>query len=117
MSRRRLLVVGGRWAGKDSFGRWGLVAGFAGFLYLFVLYPMGHLAWRSLHGVDGAFAGLQNYARYFRTPAIAASITNSLWVSAASMVITVVLAFGYAYGLARTLMPWRGVLRVVAMLP
>jgi ABC-type Fe3+ transport system permease subunit len=75
------------------------------------------IAWRSLLNNDGAFVGLANYARYFRTPAIAASITNSLYVSAASMVITVALAFGYAYGLTRTLMPWRGLFRIVAMLP
>jgi iron(III) transport system permease protein len=103
--------------GAEDVVRYGLVAAFALFLYLFVLYPMAHLAWRSLLSNDGAFVGLANYARYFRTPAIAASITNSLWVSALSMVITVALAFGYAYGLTRTLMPWRGLFRAVAMLP
>src|SRR5216683_2896177 len=34
-----------------------------------------------------------------------------------SMVITVALAFGYAYGLTRTLMRCRGLFRIVAMLP
>ena len=103
--------------GREDVARYALVAVFGVVLYLFILYPMGHLAWRSLLGNDGGFVGLDNYARYFRTPAIAASITNSLYVSAASMVMTVALAFVYAYGLTRTLMPWRGLLRVVAMLP
>ena len=49
--------------------------------------------------------------------AIAASIGNSLFVSLVSMIITVALAFVYAYGLTRTLMRWRGLFRVVAMLP
>ena len=51
------------------------------------------------------------------TPAIAASISNSLFVAAVSMVATVTLAFGYAYALTRTLMPGRGLFRVIAMLP
>jgi iron(III) transport system permease protein len=94
-----------------------LVALFAAFLGLFVVYPLGHVVARSLQGPTGAFAGLANYARYFSTPAIAASITNSLTVSGAAMVLTVALAFAYAYALTRTRMPGRGLFRVVAMLP
>ena len=105
-----------RW-GREDAARAALVVAFAAVLYLFVLYPMAQLVWRSVLDNSGAFVGLANYARYFGTPAIAASITNSLYVSAASMIITVGLAFVYAYGLCRTLMPWRGLFRVVAMLP
>jgi iron(III) transport system permease protein len=94
-----------------------LVALYGAFLVLFVLYPLGHVAWRSVQDGAGRFVGLANYARYFSTPAIAASITNSLVVSAIAMVVTVVLAFVYAYALTRTLMPARGLFRVVAMLP
>jgi iron(III) transport system permease protein len=105
-----------RAAGEDVI-RYTLVALFGIILYLFVLYPLLHVIWRSLLGADGAFVGPANYRRYFSTPAIAASIWNSLFVSVVSMVITVVLAGGYAYALTRTLMPWRGLFRVVAMLP
>jgi iron(III) transport system permease protein len=105
-----------RLAGEDLI-RYALVALFAIVLYFFVLYPLLHVIWRSLLGADGGFVGLANYRRYFGTPAIAASIWNSLAVSLVSMVITVALAFGYAYGLARTLMPCRGLFRIVAMLP
>jgi len=97
--------------------RWVLVALFAAFLWLFVLSPMLHVLWRSLLDNDGRFVGLANYVRYVRTPAIAASITNSLIVSAAAMVLTVVLAFVYAYALTRVRLPGRGVFRVIAMLP
>jgi iron(III) transport system permease protein len=105
-----------RLAGEDLI-RYALVTVFGIVLYLFVLYPLLHVLWRSLLSNDGAFVGLANYRRYFSTPAIAASIGNSLFVSAASMVITVVLAFVYAYGLTRTVMPWRGLFRIVVMLP
>jgi iron(III) transport system permease protein len=105
-----------RLAGEDLI-RYALVAVFAIVLYLFVLYPLLHVIWRSLLGGDGGFVGLANYRRYFGTPAIAASIWNSLFVSLASMGVTVALAFGYAYGLTRTRMPWRGLFRIIAMLP
>ncbi|HET8578163.1 MAG TPA: ABC transporter permease subunit, partial [Methylomirabilota bacterium] len=103
--------------GGEDVVRYALVGAFGLVLYLFVLYPLGHVIWRSLLNSDGGFVGLANYARYFRTPAIAASITNSLYVSTAAMVVTVGLAFLYAYGLTRTLMPWRGLFRLVALLP
>ena len=103
-------MVRHRLAGEDLV-RYALVAVFAIVLYLFVLYPLLHVIWRSLLDNDGGFVGLANYRRYFGTPAIAASIRNSLSVSLVSMVITVALAFGYAYGLTRTLMPCRGLFR------
>ena len=101
----------------EDLVRYVLVAVFALVLFLFVLYPMGQLAWRSLLDNQGRFVGAANYARYFGTPAIASSITNSLHVSVVSMVVTVLLAFAYAYALTRTLMPWQGLFRLVAMLP
>src|SRR4029450_11746683 len=103
--------------GGEDVVRFVLVAVCAAILYLFVLYPLIHVIWRSLLSNDGAFVGLANYRRYFGTPAIAASIGNSLFVSLVSMAITVVLAFVYAYGLTRTRMPCPGLFRFLAMLP
>jgi len=102
---------------RETALRYLFIGLFGLFLYLFVLYPMAKVLWRSLLNNDGAFIGAANYVHYFSTPAIAASITNSLYVSLAAMVVTVCLAFVYAYALTRTLMPWRGPFRVVAMLP
>jgi iron(III) transport system permease protein len=96
---------------------WILLAAFAAWLYVFLVWPMAQVLWRSLLDNDGHFIGPANYVRYVRTPAIAASITNSLTVSLIAMVITVGLAFGYAYALTRTRMPGRGVFRVLATLP
>ena len=109
-------VVRHRLSGEDVI-RWALVAVFAAILYLFLLYPLGEVLWRSLLDNNGHFIGAANYVRYVSTPAIAASITNSLYVSVAAMALTVTLAFGYAYALTRTQMPAKGLFRVVAMLP
>jgi iron(III) transport system permease protein len=109
-------VVGHR-RGVEDLIRYALIALFAAVLYLFVLYPLLQVIWRSLLANDGSFVGWANYRRYFGTPAIAQSIVNSLVVSIVSMAITVVLAFVYAYGLTRSRMPGRGLFRLVAMLP
>jgi iron(III) transport system permease protein len=109
-------VVRHRLALEDALRR-GLVGALAAVLVLFLLYPMAGIVWRSLLDPAGRFVGLANYARYFATPAIAVSITNSLFVSAVAMVLTVALAFGYAYALTRTTMRGRGAFRLAAMLP
>src|SRR5712671_6041403 len=103
--------------GIEDLVRYTLVVLFAAILYLFVLYPLLQVIWRSLLANDGTFVGWANYRRYFGTPAIAQSISNSLFVSIVSMAITAVLAFVYAYGLTRTRMRGRGLFRLVAMLP
>ena len=107
----------GRPLNAERLAGYALLAVFGAFLYVFLVWPMAQVLWRSLLDNDGRFIGLANYLRYFRTPAIAASITNSLTVSLIAMVLTVGLAFIYAYALARTRMPGRGFFRVVAMLP
>jgi len=109
-------VIGHR-RGVEDLIRYALVALFAAVLYLFVLYPLLQVIWRSLLANDGSFVGGANYRRYFGTPAIAQSIVNSLLVSLVSMVLTVAMAFVYAYGLTRSRMPGRGLFRIVAMLP
>jgi iron(III) transport system permease protein len=103
--------------GVEDSVRYALVALFGAVLYLFVLYPLLQVVWRSLLANDGSFVGWANYRRYFGTPAIAQSIVNSLFVSLISMALTVALAFVYAYGLTRSRMPGCGLFRIVAMLP
>ncbi|HKZ04866.1 MAG TPA: putative 2-aminoethylphosphonate ABC transporter permease subunit [Methylomirabilota bacterium] len=103
--------------GREDLVRWALVGGFGLVLYLFVVLPMAKMVWRSLLDNDGRWVALANYARYFGTPAIAASITNSLFVALVSTVFTVTLAFAYAYALTRTQIRGKGFFRIVAMLP
>lgn len=64
-----------------------------------------------------ASTGFSNFTRYFSTPALVRSITNSLLISTISTIITVTLAFGFAYSLARSCMRFKGVFRLLAMAP
>jgi len=61
--------------------------------------------------------GFANYATYFSTPSLFRSIENSLFISALSTVITVTLAFGFAYALNRSCMAFKGIFRLVALAP
>jgi iron(III) transport system permease protein len=61
--------------------------------------------------------GLDNYKTYFSTPALFRSIENSLVISAISTVITVSLAFFFAYALTRSTMRFKGLFRLIAMAP
>ena len=64
-----------------------------------------------------ASRGLTNFATYFSTPALFRSIENSLFIALVSTIITVTLAFGFAYALTRSRMRFKGVFKMVAMAP
>jgi iron(III) transport system permease protein len=64
-----------------------------------------------------AKTGLQNYAEYFRTPALRISIWHSLFIASLTTVITVGLAFAFAYALTRSCMPAKGAFKSIAMVP
>ncbi len=61
--------------------------------------------------------GLENFATYFSTPALSRSIRNTLFTSIISTIITVSLAFGFAYALNRSCMRYKGLFRLIAMAP
>jgi len=64
-----------------------------------------------------ASRGFDNFATYFSTPALFRSIQNSLLISVISTLITVSLAFGFAYALSRSCMRFKGFFRLVAVAP
>ena len=61
--------------------------------------------------------GLDNYRAYFSTPALFRSLKNSLTIAVISTVLTVALAFGFAYALTRSAMRFKGLFRIIAMAP
>ncbi|MFQ5466828.1 MAG: putative 2-aminoethylphosphonate ABC transporter permease subunit, partial [Kiloniellaceae bacterium] len=61
--------------------------------------------------------GIGNYLAYFSTPALFSSIDHSLTMAIISTVITVTLAFVFAYALTRSRMPFKGAFKTIAMVP
>jgi iron(III) transport system permease protein len=86
-------------------------------LFIFLIYPIYVNLVRSFENEMGEFVGLANYVNYFSSSTTSASLSHSMYISAMSMVITVVLAFIYAYGLSRITIPGKNILRGIAFLP
>ena len=82
-----------------------------------VVFPLYSLLSMSLQDMDGEYVGLENFRIYFDTPALFASITNSLSVAISATLIVLGIAFVYAYALTRTRMPLRWFFRGVALIP
>jgi iron(III) transport system permease protein len=86
-------------------------------LVLFLLAPLAMILAKSAQDRAGEWVGLLNFADYFRTPALARSIWNSVWVSTLVTLATIPLAFAFAYGLTRSCMRFKALLRNVALVP
>ena len=88
-------------------------------LYLVVALalPLYTMLSKSFEDHDGAFIGLANYVEYFQTPALAYSINNSLYVAVLTTFITVILAFTFAYAMTRSCVPFKGLFKVITMIP
>ena len=85
-------------------------------LALFFLYPLATVAWRSLVEKDGSI-GLGNYAEVFATRGILTATVNSLVMSAATTLISITAGFAIAYGLDRSCMRGKGIVRLALVLP
>ncbi len=104
-------------ASRDDWLMRGLLALIGLYLVVTLALPLGIMLAKSVENSKGAFVGLANYARYFETPALAQSISNSLFVALLSTALTVPLAFLYAYALTRSCLPWKSLFKTVALIP
>ena len=86
-------------------------------LVAFLALPLATILAKALQDKHGAFVGLANFASYLGTPALLQSFVNSVWVAALVTTVTVPLAFGFAYALARSCIPWKGTFRTIALIP
>ena len=83
----------------------------------FLAAPLLAILQQALQDAQGRFVGLANFVAYAKTPALLQSLWNSVWVSAVVTVVTVPLAFAFAYALQRTRMPGKALFRGITLLP
>jgi iron(III) transport system permease protein len=86
-------------------------------LVLFLLAPLAAILVKSVESRDGAFVGLAHFRDYVQSPSLMQSAWNTLWIAALVTLITVPLAFTFAYALTRSAMPWKGAFRLIALTP
>jgi iron(III) transport system permease protein len=88
-----------------------------GWLLLTLILPLWWLLSKSFQNQNGEFIGLANYLRYFSTPALFASVWNSLYIAVLTTAIVLPLAFVYAYALQRSCMRFKGLFQALALIP
>ena len=86
-------------------------------LVVFLALPLASILVKALQDSTGAFVGLANFTSYLASPSLLSSLWHSVWVSAMVTVVTLPLAFGFAYALSRSRMPAKGVFRTIALIP
>ncbi len=100
----------------DWIMRWGMLV-LGVWLSVAVVLPLYTLLSKGLEDHAGRFVGLANFAEFFATPVLFHSIYNSLTIAIISTVITITLAFVYAYALTRSCMPGKAIFKGIAMVP
>jgi iron(III) transport system permease protein len=86
-------------------------------LVAFLALPLAAILVHSFQGKEDQFVGLANFIEYAKTPALLESLWNSVWVSALVTIITLPLAFTFAYALARSCMPVKPLFRGITLVP
>ncbi|MEO8537154.1 MAG: putative 2-aminoethylphosphonate ABC transporter permease subunit [Betaproteobacteria bacterium] len=86
-------------------------------LLVFLLAPLAAILVKSVQDKDGAYVGLAQFGEYLRSPALLHSAWNTVWVASVVTLVTVPLAFVFAYGLTRSCMRGKAVFRLVALTP
>ncbi len=120
MSDISLPTSGAEVKSKLSSDDWimrGFIVAVGLWMVLTVLLPLYFMLSKSLQDHDGNFIGLTNFTTYFSTPALFYSINNSFFIAIVSTIITVSLAFTYAYALTRSQMWGKGLFKTIALLP
>ena len=87
------------------------------YIFIALAFPMYAILSKSVENKDGVFIGFENYQSYFSNPSLVYSIYNSLFISIITMVITISLAFVFAYALTKSCMVGKSVFRSIAMIP
>jgi len=88
-----------------------------GALVVFLLGPLVAILAKSVEDRSGAFVGLAGFRDYVTSPALIDSAGNTLFVALLVTLITVPLAFTFAYALTRSCMRGKGMFRLIALTP
>ena len=87
------------------------------FLIVAIVFPLGLLLTKSFENNSGEFIGLSNFKEYFSNKNLLISLKNTFTISIASSIISLVLAFVYAYGVQRTTIRFKNIFKYIALMP
>ena len=86
-------------------------------LGIIVVAPIGALLLKSFYNAKGAFVGLENFIRYATEPGLSIAAWNSLAIASLATILTLLLAFPFAFALHRSRLPFKGAFRAAILIP
>ncbi|KOO15665.1 phosphonate ABC transporter permease [Vibrio xuii] len=102
---------------RDNLVLFGLLAGLSTMMVLFILMPLWAMLTKSVQNANGEFVGLANFATYFYSSSLWVSVGNTFTLGVIVTSVVGVLAFGYAYALTRSCMPFKGLFQILGTAP
>lgn len=107
-----------RWSRDEIIARAVLLA-VMGVLFIFLIAPLFTILVNAVEDRQGHFVGLTHFITYFQTPALMQAAWNSVWVSTVVVLISIPVAFVFAYALTRSCMPapLKATFRLIALIP
>jgi iron(III) transport system permease protein len=87
------------------------------FFLIIMAGPLVSLFNKAFYSQSGEYVGFANYAKYFSTPSLSVSISNTIEVSLTVAVISSLLGFLYAFALTRTNIRFKRIFMYMALLP
>lgn len=102
---------------RENMVRFSAIYGVIVFLLVFLVGPLLTLFIKAFQDKDGAFIGLAHFVEYFSTKSMVYSIAHTFTIAIWSTVISVTIAFIYAYALSRKQVPCKALFRYVGMIP
>ncbi|EGR0298070.1 putative 2-aminoethylphosphonate ABC transporter permease subunit [Vibrio parahaemolyticus] len=102
---------------RDNLVLFGLLAGLSTMMILFILMPLWAMLAKSVQNSDGEFVGLANFATYFSSSSLWVSVGNTFTLGLVVTTVVGILAFGYAYALTRSCMPFKGLFHILGTAP
>ncbi|MEX3070233.1 putative 2-aminoethylphosphonate ABC transporter permease subunit [Vibrio alginolyticus] len=101
----------------DNLVLFGLLAGLSSLMVLFILMPLWAMLTKSVQNSDGEFVGLANFVTYFSSSSLWVSVGNTFTLGVVVTLVVGILAFGYAYALTRSCMPFKGLFQILGTAP
>ncbi|HHC7309923.1 TPA: putative 2-aminoethylphosphonate ABC transporter permease subunit [Vibrio campbellii] len=102
---------------RNNLVLFGLLAGLSTMMVLFILMPLWAMLTKSVQNTNGEFVGLANFATYFSSSSLWVSVGNTFTLGVIVTSVVGVLAFGYAYALTRSCMPFKGLFQILGTAP
>ncbi|HCH5330751.1 TPA: putative 2-aminoethylphosphonate ABC transporter permease subunit [Vibrio parahaemolyticus] len=102
---------------RDNIVLFGLLAGLSTMMILFILMPLWAMLAKSVQNSNGEFVGLANFATYFSSSSLWVSVGNTFSLGLVVTTVVGILAFGYAYALTRSCMPFKGLFHILGTAP